>query len=377
MTLEWIDIFILLGLSQGILFSLALLFGKLFNDKTNRFLAYSILLIIIMGLNDWACKKGLDEQYYFIDFLGDDVPWILLFYVPIFVFILKSVQHKMANSNKLWLLTLPFMIFLFLNVLIDLDMDFNLIKADSLVRNRGIIYSIEYYLAMVFTIIQSLACYFLIVKSQIPRDKKQWLKYTWVFTLLLLVIWFILIFIPVLNQNRMMDHLLWTGVSFFIYWLIYKGLYRFNLAGDKEAIHRILNKPSYISEISEIVPKKSPNKISDKENIYMEKLEHLMTHKYIFRNPDLGLNDVGNMMELSPGYLSQIINTSLGQSFTSYINSYRVNEVKKLLIDEKFSHYSILAIGLECGFKSKSAFYNTFKKSTGCTPSQFKAKHKS
>ncbi len=43
MTLEWIDILILLGLSQGILFSLALLFGKLFSDKTNRFLAYSIL----------------------------------------------------------------------------------------------------------------------------------------------------------------------------------------------------------------------------------------------------------------------------------------------------------------------------------------------
>ncbi len=377
MTLEWIDIFILLGLSQGILFSLALLFGKLFNDKTNRFLAYSILLIIIMGLNDWACIKGLDEQYYFIDFFGDDVPWILLFYVPIFVFILKSGQHKMANSNKLWLLTLPFMIFLFLNVLIDLDMDFNLIKAGSLVRNRGIIYSIEYYLAMVFTIIQSIACYFMIVKSQIPRDNKRWLKYIWFFTLLLLVIWFILIFIPVLNQNRMMDHLLWTGVSLFIYWLIYKGLYQFNIAGDKEAIHRILNKSSYISEISEIVPKKSPNKISDKEKNYMEKLEYLMKHKYIFRNPDLGLNDVGNMMELSPGYLSQIINTSLEQSFTSYINSYRVKEVKKMLIDEKFSHYSILAIGLECGFKSKSAFNNTFKKSTGCTPCQFKVKYKS
>ena len=376
MKLELIDIFILIGLSQGILFSLALLFGKLFSDKTNRFLAYSIIMTVIIGLNEWASEKGLSEIYYFIDFFGDDVPWILLFYVPIFVFILKSVQHKKALSQKLWVLTLPFIIFLFLNIFIDLDMDFNVIKANFLVENRGIIYELENYSAMVFSIIQCLICFFLIDKSNVPADNKRWLKYIWFFTLILLSIWVILVFVPVLNQNRKMDYLLWTGVSIFIYWLIYKGLYQFYLARDKEEIHEIIVKSSYVS----VMPKNAPKKKQKgfvKENLYTVKLEQLMKEKHIYRDQDLGLNEVANILELSPGYLSEIINTTLGQSFTSYINSYRVNEVKKLLVDESFDQYNVLAIGMECGFRSKSAFYDTFKDFAGCTPNQFRTKNKS
>ena len=57
MTLELIDVFILIGLSQGILFSLALLLGKLFSDNTNKFLAYSIIITVIIGLDVWASEK--------------------------------------------------------------------------------------------------------------------------------------------------------------------------------------------------------------------------------------------------------------------------------------------------------------------------------
>ena len=44
-----------------------------------------------------------------------------------------------------------------------------------------------------------------------------------------------------------------------------------------------------------------------------------------------------------------------------------------MLVDAHYKNYTIESIGLECGFKSKSNFYITFKKLTGQTPNQYKS----
>ena len=52
-----------------------------------------------------------------------------------------------------------------------------------------------------------------------------------------------------------------------------------------------------------------------------------------------------------------------------------LNELLVDIIDKSdFSTYTIVAIGLECGFNSKSTFYTAFKKFTNVTPSEFKEK---
>lgn len=45
-----------------------------------------------------------------------------------------------------------------------------------------------------------------------------------------------------------------------------------------------------------------------------------------------------------------------------------------MLKDPKFDNYSLLSIGLECGFNSKTSFYTNFKKETGLTPKAYKNK---
>jgi AraC-like DNA-binding protein len=59
-------------------------------------------------------------------------------------------------------------------------------------------------------------------------------------------------------------------------------------------------------------------------------------------------------------------------NFFNFVNKYRVEEAKLLLLNSKKEHYSILGIANEAGFSSKSAFNTTFKKVTGQTPSDFK-----
>jgi len=73
--------------------------------------------------------------------------------------------------------------------------------------------------------------------------------------------------------------------------------------------------------------------------------------------------------------LSKLINNYSEYNFSDYINSLRVAQAKALLKDDDFDNYTIVAIGLECGFNSRSTFYTAFKKFTDLTPSEYRKTH--
>nr|WP_271711474.1 helix-turn-helix domain-containing protein [Marinigracilibium pacificum] len=70
--------------------------------------------------------------------------------------------------------------------------------------------------------------------------------------------------------------------------------------------------------------------------------------------------------------LSTILNQKMNTSFYDFINTARVEEVKRKINDSNHSHLTILGIALESGFNSKSSFNAIFKKYTGMTPREFK-----
>lgn len=109
-----------------------------------------------------------------------------------------------------------------------------------------------------------------------------------------------------------------------------------------------------------------------KANEYFKKLEELMQLKKMYRNPCLSLSSVADDIGISACYLSSMINSLLNKSFIDFINEYRITDVKRNLNSEAFSHYTVVSVGLEAGFNSKSAFYSAFKKHTGITPLQYK-----
>lgn len=130
-------------------------------------------------------------------------------------------------------------------------------------------------------------------------------------------------------------------------------------------ISRLIEKKLLQLQLKKTTPLKS-------DNIYYKKLHALMHDKKIYKNPDLTLNSVASLLEISSNYVSQMINKLSGCNFSDYINNYRIEDVKLKLKNKSFSHYTILSIGLEAGFNSKSTFYSAFKKHTGISPTEFR-----
>ena len=98
----------------------------------------------------------------------------------------------------------------------------------------------------------------------------------------------------------------------------------------------------------------------------------LMENEKPYLRSDLSLAELAGLMSISTHNLTEVINTFADASFYDFVNSYRVENVKQAIKDPEFQNYTLLGIGLESGFNSKSSFNSVFKKHTGLTPSQFK-----
>lgn len=92
-----------------------------------------------------------------------------------------------------------------------------------------------------------------------------------------------------------------------------------------------------------------------------------------YLDEELTLGRLAALVPTTDKKLSALLNNYLNVSFYDLINQYRVEEVKAKMADSKFSHYTLLAIGFDCGFKSKTSFNRIFKKETGLSPSKYKA----
>ncbi|WP_128543865.1 helix-turn-helix domain-containing protein [Larkinella soli] len=109
----------------------------------------------------------------------------------------------------------------------------------------------------------------------------------------------------------------------------------------------------------------------DKEQ-YLRQILNYLEQKKAYLEPDLTLDGLAKQLGINRFYVSQVINEQLGKSFTDLVNGYRVEVAKQLLTDPAKAHFSIVGVGFEAGFNSKTAFNTTFKKVTGLSPSEYR-----
>ncbi len=91
----------------------------------------------------------------------------------------------------------------------------------------------------------------------------------------------------------------------------------------------------------------------------------------LYKDPELTLAALAKHLGETPNSVSRIINTGFNQSFNEFINTYRIEEVKRRMAAGDTNRLTILALALDAGFSSKTTFNRVFKEQTGYTPSAY------
>ncbi|MCK0136112.1 helix-turn-helix domain-containing protein [Arenibacter sp. S6351L] len=362
-----------IAIFQGIVLSVVILKSPLFRSTANKYLAYAIFTLSILILN---LVFELTEAFSTIPFLRllDNIEWAFVFPVFILLFVVNQVNHPVRNSKKLLWLFFPFGYSGIISIINVLNVySFPILE----MRLFGILNQIEFFLAIGF--IPSVLIYtYSFLKFSIEKQEKKWLAILWAIVSILLFSWvFALLLALFLNYEiSYFMKILALLATFLIHWTAYIGIYKFKLVRDQAGINTLLKNGS-IDSHNKVSSDFNPEMEGKKEaltadNQYFKKLELLCKNHQIYRDNSLNRERIAEELGISAGYVSQLVNTVTGENFTNYINQYRIDAVKKMILNSEFENYSLLAIGLESGFTSKTTFYKSFKKVTGMTPNEYR-----
>lgn len=193
------------------------------------------------------------------------------------------------------------------------------------------------------------------------------------------VIWGIVIFVP-------SPLALYIAVALFIFFIGYFGIRQVGVFTNPLSTHEVFL-PAVLetdgepveTEIREAVNKVKyqKTKLEETEVIRIHtELTTLMTQQQCYKDAELTLGDLSNMLNIHPGVLSQVINSKEEKNFYDYVNTLRVEAFKQLLSHPDSKKYTLLTLAFACGFNSKTSFNRNFKKFTAMSPSSYVKMHK-
>jgi len=389
LTIDIFSIIFILGALQGIFLSIVL-FTRYRKSKANIFLAWLILSYSIFIIEQLLSGIGqIYRNYPHLLMILMGLPFLFGPLHLIYIGVLTDSRIKFARPH--WLHFIPFIIFkiyylqvFFISkeelnkIIIQVEQNnspLHLVISGVAVAVQGLIYVIV-ALFVFREYLQKIKLTF----STIEKINLAWLRY---FTILALIVWTI-VFIEEMCRIVSMD----TGAisflvpiltSVFVYATGYIGMFKteiFQQYDIYDNIHAVQNLTVALNQSganSDSTVKYQKSGLSpEKANDYLDQLKRLMEEDEIYTNPDITLKDLSERLDTSTHNISEVINTRLNQNFFDFINSYRIERVKKDLLDKSKEHYTLFAIAVDAGFNSKSGFNAIFKRYTGQTPSEYR-----
>ncbi len=130
---------------------------------------------------------------------------------------------------------------------------------------------------------------------------------------------------------------------------------------DDEVVEEILNKKYEKSGLK-------PETYSE----YEKTIINYMNSEKPYLDNAFSIQTMSEALSIQKFYITQVLNESLNKNFYTFVNDFRIEEVKNLIKVDDNNKYTLLSLAFDSGFNSKTSFNTTFKKYTGKTPSQYR-----
>ncbi|MFH6602319.1 helix-turn-helix domain-containing protein [Maribacter algicola] len=356
------------GAIQGLIFNVVTFLARKRIERPVLFLNLFVFFLSLNNLQSWFLeKKFFSPEVAWQEFT---IPWYVLIVPMFYAFLIYYLEIE-----KKWLPLVKISIFIFLAQLLARSIVVYLVNAGiwsyGILEDYNIIEDIITFFYSIYLYFMSIQIVFGPAKLNthiLDYDDLKWIRLFLYMGGGVFILWVLAIILNITEwvQRPYNYYPLRLGSSILIYWVGYQAFFRYVVLKDRILLRKEIRKNNGSRNVDAM-----DESFDKRETVFME------VDRYIFENqkfvdPLLSLEGLSAELGMGVSSLSKLINTNTGGNFSDYINKYRVEQVKRLLADHRFSAYTIVAIGLECGFNSKSTFYTAFKKFTGKTPAAYR-----
>jgi AraC-like DNA-binding protein len=362
------------GIILGLFFVITTRLSKRGKHKS---VLYLILVVLFLTLNNLQIVLIDSGLFYFNSFVRKLlIPWYLLI-LPCFYSFLSyylQIETKIYSFVRVTI----FLFLIEISFRIGLAFFYFYETANYIVARYS---QIEEIINALFTVFIFAKAFLLLFRYSnlyqhvLRYDNIRWLKIFMALGALVLLLWFTAIasnLSKVINPEIYIYYPMRLSCSVILYWIGYQGFFNYNILTQRIELRKdIANK---------IEPNKTKLKgisldIGSKENQFLIIKNHIeANNRYL--DPELSLVVLASEIKMSATKVSNNINSYSNSNFSDYINQLRVEKVKTILLNPKYDDFNIEAIGFECGFNSKSTFYEAFKKFANTTPLEFKKENR-
>tara|TARA_R110002049_G_scaffold162196_1_gene327848 strand:+ start:1153 stop:2283 length:1131 start_codon:yes stop_codon:yes gene_type:complete len=361
-----------LGLIQAI-FAGILIFNQKRKKNHHVILGIWLFILAIHFISDLLFKYGVNSlfsTFHLIIFPFLQGPFIYLYTV-------FTINGDKRFSKKNLFHLIPFLTFAFIFIILK---DKPIFEPNLMGGKLDEIPFIEYvygFSIYIINIVYAILTHNLLNRNRseiknIYSSESNKIKLTWVRTIVYISIFFILSFYALatvdyvwLNTGFDFDFFLNIGLTGVVFIISFYGF-------RQPTVFR-----SASLEVNNIEPEeKTSYKRSglkpEQAQEYIENINDFMVKEKPYLETEFSIYALSESLNISQYYITQSLNETLGKNFYTYVNEFRVKEAKQRLLDPKNDHLTVLGIGFESGFNSKSTFYSIFKKYTGKSPSEYK-----
>ncbi|MCF6349781.1 MAG: helix-turn-helix domain-containing protein [Flavobacteriaceae bacterium] len=365
------NLILLIGIIQGFTFTTIVVIKNNKNSKSILYLSLIILFLSLNNLQTWLVEKDLIHLNYYIDYLH--VSWNIFLGPMFYLFLVNYLRIKKQLKNIFLITILVFILSIVLRLFFlgYIKSKFETAQFYVFLRKYN---TYEDMFVFLYTIPIFLFSTHIFFKQKrkfkiiLSYDNLKWIRTFFLLSSIVLFFWLVVICLNYNFTNIDANYFyapLHFGTSFLIYWLGFQGFNQNRLMQSRILLRKKINENEAIK-----ICKKKVLKTEDLNDF--KKIEKELIKQNLFLDPYLSLDSLAKKINTNTNNLSKLINNYSTYNFTDYINNFRVSYAKKLLTNKEYSTYTIIAIGLESGFNSKSTFYSAFKKFTNTTPTQFR-----